>query len=72
VKAFKNRKNAVKIATLRFSQGLTDKTDLTTSEVELYQSQLNLISVTTDAALAYIHLQKALGLSENPSASSKG
>ncbi|MGL6188369.1 MAG: TolC family protein [Holosporales bacterium] len=71
VKAFKNRKNAVKIATFRFSQGLTDKTDLITSEVELYQSQLHLISVTTDAALAYIHLQKALGLSANPSPSSK-
>ncbi|MBP9829765.1 MAG: TolC family protein [Proteobacteria bacterium] len=61
--ALKNRQNTVSIAKIRFEKGLTDMTDLTTVQTEVKQSTLNLISLTTDAAIAYVRFQKALGLS---------
>lgn len=61
--ALKNRQNTVRIVQTRFEQGLTDMTDLTTAQTEVNQSTLNLISLATGAAIAYVRFQKALGLS---------
>lgn len=65
--ALKNRQNTVRIAQIRFARGLTDMTDLTTAQAEVKESTLKLISLTTDAAIAYVRFQKALGLSVIPS-----
>lgn len=61
--ALKHRRDAVALAKERFTRGLTDMTDLTTAQTELDQATLTLIERQTNAAIAYIRLQKALGTS---------
>jgi NodT family efflux transporter outer membrane factor (OMF) lipoprotein len=60
--ALKSRQSTVAIAKERFDRGLTDMTDLTTTQTELDQATINMITIKTQAAIAYIRLQKALGL----------
>ena len=61
--ALKHRRDAVKLAKERFTRGLTDMTDLTTAQAELDHATITLIDRKADAAIAYIRLQKALGVS---------
>lgn len=60
--AVMQRQRTVKFATERFKHGLTDMTDLTTAQTELNQATLLLTQRQSSAAIAYIRLQKALGL----------
>jgi multidrug efflux system outer membrane protein len=62
--ALQNRQEALRLARIRFEQGLTDMTDLTTAQAELDQATLALIALQTQTAVAYIRLQKSLSLSE--------
>jgi NodT family efflux transporter outer membrane factor (OMF) lipoprotein len=55
------RRKTVALATERYTNGLTDKTDITTAQAELNQATLLLITRKAAAANAYIRLQKALG-----------
>ncbi len=61
-KALASRKDAIKLATERFKQGLTDMTDLTTAQSELNHATITLIERRAVAAIAFIRLQKALGI----------
>lgn len=56
------RQDTVRLAEQRFTRGLTDMTDLTTAQAELDQATLLLIQRKAEAAIAYIRLQKALGI----------
>lgn len=60
-KALSYRKDTVKLATERFEKGLTDMMDLTTAQSELNQATITLIERRSEAAIAYIRLQKAIG-----------
>jgi NodT family efflux transporter outer membrane factor (OMF) lipoprotein len=55
------RRETVALATERYTNGLTDKTDITTAQAELNQATLLLVTRKAAAANAYIRLQKALG-----------
>lgn len=61
-KALASRKDTVKLATERFEQGLTDMIDLTTAQSELNNATITLIERRAVAAIAFIRLQKALGI----------
>ena len=60
--ALQHRRDAVSLANERFTRGLTDMTDLTTAQAELDHATLTLIERKAATAIAYIRLQKALGL----------
>lgn len=60
--ALTHRKDTVALAAERFENGLTDMTNLTTAQAELNQATLELTERKAQAAIAYIRLQKALGL----------
>lgn len=62
-KALASRKDTVTLATERFEQGITDMTDLTTAQSELNNTTITLIERRAVAAIAFIRLQKALGIS---------
>jgi outer membrane protein TolC len=51
----------VNLAGERFRHGLTDMTDLTTTETERDTAAITLIERRAEAAIAFIRLQKALG-----------
>jgi outer membrane protein, multidrug efflux system len=57
------RKDTVDLASERFARGLTDMTDLTTAQSELNAATTSLISRQSATAVAYVRLQKALGVS---------
>ena len=59
--AYDYRVEAVNLAAERFRHGLTDMTDLTTTETERDAAAITLIERRAAAAIAYIRLQKALG-----------
>ncbi len=61
-KALEGRQQTVTLARERFTRGLTDMTDLTTAQSELDTATLALIAQKTTTQIAYIRLQKALGL----------
>lgn len=60
--ALKHRRDAVQLAKKRFLRGLTDMTDLTTAQAELDQATLALINQKAATAIAFIRLQKAMGV----------
>jgi NodT family efflux transporter outer membrane factor (OMF) lipoprotein len=60
--ALKHRQETVALAQERFNRGLTDMTDLTTAQAELDQATIALIERKASAAIAYVRLQKALGV----------
>jgi outer membrane protein TolC len=60
--ALKHRQETVALAQERFNRGLTDMTDLTTAQAELDQATIALIDRKAAAAIAFVRLQKALGL----------
>jgi NodT family efflux transporter outer membrane factor (OMF) lipoprotein len=59
--AYDYRVEAVNLAGERFRHGLTDMTDLTTTETERDTAAITLIERRAEAAIAFIRLQKALG-----------
>ena len=59
----KKRRLTVHLAIERFQKGLSDMTDLTTAQTELNEAELRLIESKKQTAIAYIELQKALGVS---------
>lgn len=56
-----HRGTAVGLARTRFTNGLTDMTDLTTSQSELDQANLAYLRRKTETMLAFVRLHKALG-----------
>jgi NodT family efflux transporter outer membrane factor (OMF) lipoprotein len=63
--ALRHRQDTVKIATEKFTRGLTDMTDLTTAQTELDLATIELIERKAAAAIAFVRLQKALGVGPN-------
>lgn len=61
--ALAHRKLAVKFARERYTRGLTDMSELTTAQTELDQATLTLIDRRSQAAIAFIRLHRALGVS---------
>ena len=59
------RRETIAIVRERFDRGLTDMTDLTTAQAELDQDTLALITQKANTAIAYISLQKSLGIASN-------
>ncbi|NCY25414.1 MAG: TolC family protein [Alphaproteobacteria bacterium] len=66
--ALAHRKLAVKLARERYTRGLTDMSELTTAQTELDQATLTLIERKTQTSIAYIRLQRALGVELQPAA----
>ena len=64
--ALTHRKRAIELARARFTSGLTDMTDLTTAQTELDQAALALITQQSNATIAFVRLQKALGTAVKP------
>lgn len=60
--ALRYRHETVVLAEERFKRGLTDMTDLTTAQTEFDQATIELVERKASAALAYIRLQRSLGL----------
>lgn len=60
--ALEHRQKTVHLAQERFNRGLTDMTDLTTAQAELDQATIALIKQKAATAIAYIQLQKSLGI----------
>lgn len=58
----RHRRDAVGLAGERFQRGLTDMTDLITAQAELDNATLALIDKKANTAIAFIRLQKALGV----------
>jgi NodT family efflux transporter outer membrane factor (OMF) lipoprotein len=61
--ALNYRKEALHLATQRFTYGLTDKTDVTTAQSELNEATVLYIDRQAETAIAYVRLHKALGTS---------
>lgn len=61
-RSLQDRKDAVVLATERNRSGLKDMTEVTTAQAELDRASLLSIDHSVEAALAYVRLQKSLGL----------
>jgi len=59
--SLEHRKTSVSLANERFTNGLSDMTDLTTAQSELDEATLTQINRQAAAAQAFVRLQKALG-----------
>jgi NodT family efflux transporter outer membrane factor (OMF) lipoprotein len=60
--ALTSRQNTVKLSQERFKRGLSDMTDVTTAQAELDSTTITVINQKAATRIAYIRLQKALGL----------
>lgn len=58
----RSRSASVDIERARFENGLTDMTPLSLARAAYIRANLTMIQLKTEEAIAYIHLQKALGL----------
>jgi multidrug efflux system outer membrane protein len=59
------RMDTVQLAQERFTRGIDNMTDLTTAQTEQEQAALNLVQQKAGTVIAYIRLQKALGMPVN-------
>lgn len=60
--SLESRQRALALSKERFTRGLSDMTDVTTAQAELDNATITLINQKAAARVAYIRLQKALGL----------